>query len=100
MDPHYSLRNQWRGADSGERHSQWTEQRFSDDAEAVRDPSSGGTGRYSQNNRYGLAQHPSSNGRLVKAFVGVPTQIELFSKAFPQETHKGHHFFGRGLSHA
>ena len=25
---------------------------------------------------------------------------ELFSKAFPQETRKGHHFFGHGLSHA
>ena len=25
---------------------------------------------------------------------------ELFSKAFPRETRKGHHFFGHGLSHA
>jgi len=25
---------------------------------------------------------------------------ELFTKAFPQETHKGHHFCGHGLSHA
>jgi hypothetical protein len=25
---------------------------------------------------------------------------ELFSKTFPQETRKGHHFFGHGLSHA